>query len=253
MAGVTLCLAQESWLNPKKFHCKNGEKLSVSFLAGNDFIGRPWVSSAQVADFKLYQISAVLDLLDSIKSDPKNGLEYTLKAEGTYLFSLRSSSILHEIPADTFNIMLKNYELDVVRNQRQKSNAGNVTARVSQQFFAKLIIQVGEKRDETYKKVMGWPVEIIPDRNPASLKAGNQIKFKILFDGKPVFGIRTKVWNRYDNRTTLQNIYTQEDGTIEVRISSPGPWMVTVMQMIPSKDPGADWQSYQGSFVFGFD
>jgi uncharacterized GH25 family protein len=116
-----------------------------------------------------------------------------------------------------------------------------------------LIIQVADKRDETYKKVIGWPVEIIPDRNPMSLKVGDQVRFKILFDGKPIFGVRAKVWNRYDNRTTLQNIYTQQDGTIEVRISSPGPWMVTVMKMIPSKEPGVDWQSYQGSFVFGFD
>jgi uncharacterized GH25 family protein len=120
-------------------------------------------------------------------------------------------------------------------------------------MFTKLLFQVGEKRDDTYKKVLGWPVEIVPDRNPASLKVGDQIRFKILFDGKPVFGVRAKLWNRFDNRTTLQNIYTEQDGTFEARISSPGPWMVTVMKMTPSKDTGPDWISYQGSFVFGFD
>ncbi len=247
------CIAQESWLQPNKFHCNNGERLGISFLAGKDFIGQPSLANAQVADFKLHEISAVSDLLDSVRADPGEGLKYTVKAEGTYLFSLQSNSILHEFTADTFNMMLKDYELDAVRNLRQKSNVVNAPARVNQQLFEKLLIQVGDQRDETYKKVIGWPVEIIPDGNPMWLKVGDQVRFRILFDNKPIFGVRAKVWNRYDNRTTLQNIYTQQDGTIEVRISSPGPWMVTVMKMIPSREPGVDWHSYQGSFVFGFD
>ena len=252
-AGFTVCIAQEWWLHSKKFHNENGEKLSISFLAGNDFIGRPWLTASRVVDFKLHQISAVSDLLDSIKSDSENGLNYTAKSDGTQLFSLKSTNLLQQFSADTFNMILKAYELDAVQNQRQKGNAGNSPARVNRQLFAKLIVQVGGKRDEVYRKVLGWPVEIIPDRNPTSLKVGDQIKFKILFDGKPVFGVRAKVWNRFDNRTTLQNIYTQQDGTIEARISSPGPWMVTVVTMAPSKDPDAEWQSYLGSLVFGFD
>jgi hypothetical protein len=59
------------------------------------------------------------------------------------------------------------------------------------------------------------------------------------------------VWNRYKNRTTMQPIYTQQDGRIEAHVSNPGAWMVSVVQMIPSDDPKADWRSYWGSLVFG--
>jgi len=251
-ANVIFAVAQEAWLQPERFFYKDGEHVSITFLAGADFIGRPF-KNVLVADLTLHQMSAGRDLLDSIRNDAEVGLKYAVKAEGTCLFAMQTEDILHEIPADTFNLMLKDYELDAVRNQRQKSNVVNAPARVNQRLFEKLIIQVGDNRDETYKKVIGWPVEIIPDRNPMSLKVGDQVRFKILFDGKAIFGVRAKVWNRYNNRTTLQNIYTQQDGTIEVRISSPGPWMVTVMKMIPSREPGVDWQSYQGGFVFGFD
>jgi uncharacterized GH25 family protein len=112
---------------------------------------------------------------------------------------------------------------------------------------------VDAQKDDTYKKVVGFPVEIIPDRNPYSLKIGDPIRFKILFDGKPVFGVRAKVWNRFDNRTTIQNIYTEKDGTFEARISNPGPWMVSVVRMVPSKQREADWQSHWGSLVFGIE
>lgn len=252
-ANVIISSGQEAWLQPERFFYKSGDELSIGLVAGRDFIGRSSFKKSEVNDLTLHEISSARNLLDSIKGNGDATLKYTLKSDGTYLFTLQTTGNLREFPADTFNMLVKDYELDAVRNQRQKNNSVNTTARVNKRVFGKLIIQAGEKREEIYKKVMGWPVEIIPDRNPTSLKVGDQIKFKILFDGKPVFGVRTKVWNRYDNRTTLQNIYTQQDGTIEARISSPGPWMVTVVKMIPSKDQGADWVSYQGSFVFGFD
>ena len=252
-ASFVLSFAQEGWIQPQKFFVKTGEEVSISFLAGRDLIGRSSFKKSHVDELILHQISATRNLLDSIKDDVEAGLKFTVKSDGTCLFTLQTTGSLHEFPADTFNMIVKDYELDAVRIQRQKNNVVNAPARVNTRLFGKLIVQVGEKRDEIYKKVMGWPVEIIPDRNPTSLKVGDQIKFKILFDGKPVFGVRAKVWNRFDNRTTLQNIYTQQDGTIEARISSPGPWMVTVVTMAPSKDPVAEWQSYQGSLVFGFD
>jgi hypothetical protein len=252
-AIVAIAAAQESWIHSDKFVYASGNKLSVAFVTGRDFIGRPWVKDNAVAGLRLYGISGVFDLSDSIRYDQKENLNSLLQANGTYMLALQSDNILRGFPADTFNLLLREYELDAVKNHRQKTNTTTSAARVYQRVFAKLIFQVGEKQDNTYEKPLGWPVEIIPDRNPASVKVGDQVRFKILFDGKPVFGVRAKLWNRFDNRTTLQNIYTQQDGTIEARISSPGPWMVTVMKMIPSKEPGVDWQSYLGSFVFGFD
>jgi uncharacterized GH25 family protein len=252
-ATFTISVAQEVWIQPEKFFYSSGDRLSASFVSGDDFIGEQWRAGNQIANLKLYQSSAVSDLSDSIRLDKKENLSQALNADGTHLLALHSNNILREFPADTFNLLIKAYELDAVKNQRTKTNSVTSPARVYQRMFTKLLFQVGEKRDDTYKKVLGWPVEIVPDRNPGSLKVGDQIRFKILFDGKPVFGVRAKLWNRFDNRTTLQNIYTEQDGTFEARISSPGPWMVSVMKMTSSKDSGADWQSYQGSLVFGFD
>jgi uncharacterized GH25 family protein len=113
------------------------------------------------------------------------------------------------------------------------------------------LLQAGAKRNDTYKKVLGWPVEIVPEKNPYDMKRGETIRFQILMNGKPQFGVRVKVWNRKDNLTTLQNIYTDKNGMIEVRISNGGAWMVSVVRMDRSQSPQADWRSYWGSLVFG--
>jgi hypothetical protein len=52
------------------------------------------------------------------------------------------------------------------------------------------------------------------------------------------------------NRIFLQNIYTEKDGTIRFPVSSPGPWMVSAVKMIPSEREGADYMSHWASLVF---
>jgi hypothetical protein len=68
-----------------------------------------------------------------------------------------------------------------------------------------------------------------------------------------LFGVKVSVRNRYNNRTTIQNIYTEQDGTMETRISSPGSWAVHVVKMVPSTEAGAEWQRYDASLVFGIE
>jgi uncharacterized GH25 family protein len=253
LVAVTTAFAQEFWLKPEKYNYVLGEKLVVNFKTGGDFIGQPWnPKGSSVRALMVHHTGKSTDLSDSVKLEGNENLSYSLKAEGTYLLSFESEDILRETTPEQFNQMLKEYELDAL-NRRQKSNTTLEPGREYYSVMAKLIIGVDGRKDDTYNKILGWPVEILTDRNPCSLKVGDPLRFKILFDGKPVFGVRAKVWNRFQNRTTIQNIYTEKDGTFATRISSPGPWMVTVMKINPSNQPGADWQSYQGSFMFGIE
>lgn len=166
---------------------------------------------------------------------------------------MESNNSFLERESDTFNEFLKSEGQDDVLALREKSNS---VANPGKEFYSchtKLLVQVGNKMDDTFRKADGFPIEIIPERNPYTLKKGDPLRFTIRYQGKPMFGARVKVWNRFDNRTTLQNIYTEKNGVIETRISNPGPWMVTMVKMVPSKQAGADWQSYRVSLVFGIE
>ena len=217
-------------------------------------MGKPWdMQKNRVEKLELHQALKTVNVLDSVRSGDKDNLTYIVKQEGTSVLAMQSNNAFIESQADEFNAYLKEDGLDEILDQRKKTNTLSSPAKEFYTRYTKLLFQVGEKRDDTYKKLAGFPVEIVPESNPYNSKIGDAIRFKILFDGKPTFGVRVKVWNRFDNRTTLQNIYTEKDGTIEARISSPGPWMVSVVRMVQSKQPGADWQSYWGSLVFGIE
>jgi uncharacterized GH25 family protein len=246
--------AHEFWLQPQKFFFQVGEKLLVSFKVGENFMGEPWdLKTHRVEKLELHQLSKSKNLVDSVKVGEDENLTVTLKEEGTHLLLMQSNNAFVELEGEKFNQYLKEDGLDEILYQREQSKTLSKPAKEFYSRYTKLLIQVGEKKDDTYKKIVGFPIEIIPEKNPYALKLGEVIRFKILFQGKPAFGTKVRVWNRFNNRTTVQNIYTEKDGTMETRLSGKGPWMVSVVKMIASKESGADWQSYWGSLVFGID
>jgi uncharacterized GH25 family protein len=247
----TLAQAHEFWLHPAKFILAPGERIDVRFMVGENFIGEPWdLTKHRIEKLDLYQIKGVRDVRDSVRAAADN-LSISVKNEGTCMLAMQSSNALIELEAEKFNEYLKEDGQDDILELRRKTNSLNKAGKEFYTRYTKLLLQVGEVKDDTYKKEVGFPIEIIPEKNPYLLKKGDPVSFKILFEGKPVFGAKVKVWNRFENRTTIQNIYTEKNGVIETHISNPGPWMVSVVKMIPSKDKGADWQSYWGSLVFG--
>ena len=251
---VTLTGAHEFWLQPKKFLFKTGERLSLSFKIGENFIGESWdLKKNRIEKLEIHQLSKSVDLSDSVNEGEKDNLSHTLKEGGTHVVVMQSNNAFIELDGAKFNAYLKEDGLDEILDHRTKTNTLTASSKEFYSRYSKLLIQVGEKKDDTYKKIAGFPVEIVPEKNPYALKKGDPIRFKILFDGKPAFGIKVKVWNRFENRTTLQNIYTEKDGTVETRISSSGPWMVSAVKMVPSTQPGADWQSHWSSLVFGIE
>ncbi len=245
LALFFLGVAQEYWMQTEKFVIKPGEKLIVNLLAGENFMGEPLGPEMNVIEFSTS--------IDSVTKTEKGSLSYSFKMEGTQVLSMQTNNIFLESDPGKFNDFLKGAGLDDILYQRQQKNTLTSPGKENFSIHTKLLVQIGEKRDQAYKKVLGFPAEIVPLQNPYAVKIGEKIRFKILFQGNPVFGARVKVWNRYDNRTTIQNIYTEKDGTIEAIISAPGPWMVSVVRMVPSKQSGADWQSYRGSLVFGIE
>jgi uncharacterized GH25 family protein len=244
--------AHEFWLQPDRFLFNVGETLTVNFKVGDDFLGKPWeFKKDRIVTLTRYQKSKIIDLKSKVIEGEKDNLKVVLPEEGTHMIVMESNNAFMKHDGKQFNAYLEEDGLDDVAYSREKNNTQADSASEFYSRHVKLLVQAGKITDDTYKKVIGFPVEIIPERNPYTLKKMDPVKFKILYNGKPFFGAKVKVWNRYNNRTTVQNIYAQQDGMIETHISNPGNWMVSVVKMVPSKNPKAQWQSYWSSLVFG--
>ncbi len=143
--------------------------------------------------------------------------------------------------------------MDYILDERKRLN---ILEKPSKEFFsryAKVLVQTGSKPDDTFKRTVGFRYEVTPVQNPYSLKVGDHLQCQISYEGKPAAHALVKVWNKVNNTTFLQNIYTETDGTIRFPISATGPWMVSSVRMIPSEKEGADYHSLWASLVFGIE
>jgi uncharacterized GH25 family protein len=249
-----LAQSHEFWLQPTKFRFKLGEELKVDFKVGENFEGEPWdLKKHKIEKLELHQLTKSKDLRAVVKIDGKDRVAVKLMEEGTQLLVMQSNYAYIELEAEKFNDYLKEDGLDNVYDLRKKSNTLNKPSKEYYGRFVKLLVQVGNKTDNTFKKKIGFKNEIIPEKNPYTLKSGDYFQCTVLYEGKPSPHQLVKVWNKIGTTTFLQNLYTENDGTVTFPINAKGAWMVSSVKMIPSEKEGADWQSMWASLVFGIE
>lgn len=251
IARVNFTLAQEFWMSPGKERYSLRDTLKIKFNVGDSFIGDTWnLRNERIESITCSYANKVQDITSSVIVGKGEHLRIPIVTEGSYVVAMKGKNAFVELDADRFNKYIKENSLDDAINQRKKSGTTDKPGKEFYVRYTKLIVQAGQKLDEGYKRRMGLPVEFIPQKNPATYKTGDIVKFTLLYEGKPLFGARAFVWNNKGGRVYSQPIYSQQDGSIEVRLFNDGPWMISVVKMVPSKDPGADWQSYWGTIVF---
>jgi uncharacterized GH25 family protein len=257
---ISICLimaigqAHEFWLQSAKFRYTVGETMTVDFKVGENFTGEFWdLSVHKVEKAEMHFPGGVTPLKEAVKPTKGKNLSYKFAKAGTHILALQSNPAFIELEGEKFNEYLKEDGLDNILDLRTKSNSLDKPAKEFYQRFAKLMVQAGNVTDETYRKRAGFRLEIMPLTNPYALKNGDYLECRVLYETKPSAHQLVKVWSHIGNRIFLQNIYTENDGTIKFPISSSGPWMISTVKMIPSEKEGADYQSMWASLVFGIE
>jgi uncharacterized GH25 family protein len=115
------------------------------------------------------------------------------------------------------------------RGKSRKDVKNPITCSYSQKF-AKAVFSVGKSGGDAYAKTLGHAMEIIPLKDPSSLKTGDVLPVKVLLEGKP---FRTFVYGTYpgfsENRDTFA--YTtraNKEGIAEIKIIHDGDWVLIV-------------------------
>lgn len=241
---------KDLWLMPDKFVYAAGDTCRIMLHTGENFTG-------SVAELQKGEIASMEWInkgkkrsLSGFNEQGKPELIFRLAQEGTHKIVLKTTEQQVRYDAEAFNQYLKDHDLGEVMYARESNGDNAKPAEVLQSSSHTVLIQSGATVDEAIS-TSGLPIEIRPDKNPYALKMGDPIKFTVLYNKKPLFGARVKIWNRYNNRTTLQHIYTEKDGTITTHLSSPGPWMISVVKMDAHDQGMIQWKGYSANLVYG--
>lgn len=254
MAVVAWVKGHEFWLQSKKYKYAVGETAVFDFVVGEDFNGDYWnLTKERIVKFEHYANGLKESMADKIiEGKEGSNLSLKLSKEGTHLLVFQSNNSFMEMEPDAFLEYLEEDGLNYIIRERAASGSRDKPAKEFYARCAKVLLQAGAKPDDTFMQFSEMPYEIMPLQNPYALKRGDMMQFQVLYRGKPVADALVKVWNRKDGRTTLQNIYTENNGIMAAPLSNDGTWMISSVRMVKSEDSAADYQSYWASLVFGF-
>lgn len=119
--------------------------------------------------------------------------------------------------------------------------------------YAKAILATAH--DEVVCRPVGQPMEIVPERNPVTMKPGERLPLRVLLDGKPISGVR--VSSSCDQLTQggyAAHTRTDADGRAVIALSVGGHWFVRAHLIRRHPDATvAQWESFWPSLTFRMD
>jgi len=108
--------------------------------------------------------------------------------------------------------------------------------------YSKAILKWSNK----FSKPLGMKMEIVPLKNPLSLKVGDSLPLKVFLDGQPVEGASVNVGEYHK-----EALKTDKNGIAEIKIEKSGFQIVSANIKIPLKDnPNADILSLSAIITF---
>lgn len=170
---------------------------------------------------------------------------------GTYLLGLYTKPRELAMKAAAFNHYLEHEGVpDILAKRKQKGELKkNSNERYSK--HVKAIFQVGEARTETYKTALGYPVEIIPQQNPYSLKAGQTLEVLCLKDGQPIAGQYLLAGRELKGQMfNLPGRRTNERGLAQIPLKGAGKWYVKFIHMAENNETTINYESKWATLTF---
>jgi hypothetical protein len=93
-------------------------------------------------------------------------------------------------------------------------------------------------------------VEIVPLADPTGLKAGDTLKVRVLFEGKPLAGARVSAYSRGGEKVKTRSAVTSAAGEASFPLDA-GPCLVRLVHMRrATADREADWHSFWTALSF---
>ena len=218
--------AHTLWINATDFTPAFNEtsKSTNVFLGwGHDFPVQDFLKTSHLEDYYFVTPKGKKKSLTPIAQEGFLEAEMRCAKEGTYL---------------------------VVANKKAYTRGG-----VTRIAFAKAVINVNNKAGDISKPV-GQQLEIIPLKNPGSLKMGDYLPVKVLLNGKPLpyAEVHATYVGFSTNRASAYGISANKEGIAEVRLIKDGDWKIELKHETPdtrkNKDPESETLRLISSLTF---
>jgi uncharacterized GH25 family protein len=248
LGGAPL-LAHDMWMVPSTFAPDAGEIVAVKLRVGQDLLGDPIPrDTALINQFVYEDAEGRKPLVGRDGSDPAGYLR--VAEPGLVVVGYHSKPSFVELTPEKFNQYLKEEGLDAVAALRARRNETGAKARELFSRCAKSLVLSGSPSDKQADKTLGFPLELVAEKNPYLIRAGQALPVRLTYQSRPLAGALVVAMNRLN---PLEKITARTDATGRVRLQLPrnGMWLIKAVHMMAAPaGTNADWVSYWASLTF---
>jgi uncharacterized GH25 family protein len=248
LSGASLT-AHDMWIDPTTFSPESGQIVGVRLRVGQDLLGDPLPRDpALINQFVFEDATGRKPLVGRDGADPAGFLR--VAAPGVVVIGYHSNPSAVELTPEKFHQYLKEEGLDAVAALRARRNETGAKAREIFSRCAKSLLLSGTAKEEQGDRPLGFTLELVAERNPYTIRAGQELPVRLTYENRPLAGALVVAMNRRNPSQKL-SARTDNDGRVRFRLPTGGMWLVKAVHMIPAPaGANAEWASFWASLTF---
>lgn len=249
VASLAPLCAHDMWIEPTTFLPGTGQVIGVRLRVGQDLLGDPLPRDPSLINqFVFEDGEGRKPVIGRTGSDPAGYL--LVNGPGVVVVGYRSNPSSVQLPAATFNQYLKDEGLDAIAALRASRNQTGAAAHELFARCAKSLVLSGTSKPSQGDRTLGFTLELVAERNPYSLRAGEALPVRLTYENRPLAGALVIAMNRL-NPAEKQAVRTDADGRVRLQLRSGGMWLIKAVHMIPAPAGStAEWASFWASLTF---
>lgn len=233
--------AHDFWIEPSSFRPAPGERVAVRLRVGEGLKGDPVPRNpGRIERFAAVGPAGETEVVGIAGSDPAG---WTVPAgPGLHWVVFDSNHASVEQTGPKFDAYLGEEGLELIRDLRK----GEGPVKEIYSRCAKSLLRVG-KGSSGYDRVLGLELELVPEKDPYSLKPGEALPMRLLYHGKPLDGALVVGMASPEAKVSARTA----GGRASLVLDRPGLWLIKTVHMVPAPEgSGAEWESLWASLTF---
>jgi hypothetical protein len=257
LAAAGPVLAHDFWLQPRRFHMPAPGPAPTAILLGHGESRETWpIDTGRVVLMQTVGAAGVVDQRAAVRPGPTD-IALTLSRPGTHVLAYEGRPTDSTLPGVRFTDYLKEEGLTLPLRARERSKTSNQPGRELYSRRAKALVRVAgpgaEQPQPQVTRPLGMTLEIVPERDPYTLRAGERLPVRVLYKGRPLPGALVKLTDLDADEKPLAMQRTNAAGRAVFTPPRRGALLLNVVWSEPASDVRqADYITVFSSLTFGY-
>jgi hypothetical protein len=243
--------AQDAWLTPTRAAAPSGVDVTFDLTSGPAFPAHgAALPAARVRSARVRLAGAAESLPAPVAARRELHFRAPLRAPGVATAwlslapverTLDSAGVVRSLaergaPDSVRIAYLRQLPIDGVRRWHERA-AGHAVTHV-------LVTSPLRKRpaaDRSWSVAAGAPLELVPERDPTALRAGDTLVVRLLRHGRPAAGVAVRAVDPRGTAAALRR--TDDDGRLAVVLTRAGRWLLRAADLRRTDATPTEWES----------